>query len=207
MALVQPDPDDRARAAWTAIAAGVPLACWIATISLHDYWLDSGEFVAEGVELGIAHPPGHPLEALVGNLVALVPLGSLSFRVSLASALCATVATAFLFRAIDTTVRATGVTRGAVRVPLALGATWLASCAPGWWWQAVRPEVYALHAMLACVAIERVVALEARWPTSDVRPAYVGALAIGLALANHHYLAVLLLPAFAPTLARIYRTR
>src|SRR5688500_7067363 len=188
-------------------AAGVPLACYVATASAHGYWLDSGEFVAASVDLGIAHPPGQPLTALLGAIAALVPIGPLSLRVALAGALCAALAAAALFSAIDTTVRVLGLRHDRLAIPLARGATWLVAGAYGWWFQGVRPEVYAPQAALACIAIERIVAIEAAWPTQDVRPLYVATFAIGLALANHHFLAFLLLPTLAPTLARVRRAR
>lgn len=189
------------------LAAGVPLACYLATASAHGYWLDAGEFVAAASQLGISHPPGHPLAALVGNALTLIPIGSLALRVALASVLFAALAAGFLFLAIETTVQSLGVQTKRVATPLALGATWLVVGSYGWWFQAVRPEVYALEAALVCIAIERIVALEAAWPSHDVRPLYVSALAVGLALANHHFLAFLILPAAAPTLARVRRAK
>lgn len=190
-----------------ALAAGVPFAAYLATASAHAYWLDAGELVEAGVQLDIAHPPGHPLAALLGHAMTLLPLGPLALRVALGQALCAAIASALVFSAIDKTVRALEVRHDRLAIPIALGATWLVSCSAGWWLQAVRPEVYALQAMLLAIAIERVVALEAAWPTSDVRPLYVAALAIGLGLANHHFMAVMVLPAIAPTMARVYRAR
>ncbi len=201
------DGDPRVRLVALALAAGVPFALYVATSSMHDGWLDSAEFVAQAVDLGIAHPPGHPLAAVLGKLVTLIPLGPLPWRVAILGALCAAIAAGALFRAIETTVRSAGVASAAVSLPLAVGATWLAACSHGFWLQAVRPEVYALQAALVCVALERVVHLEAAWPTLDVRPLYVAALCVGLALANHHFLAFLLLPALAPTLARVLRAR
>jgi len=197
--------DPTARLVALALAAGVPLACYLATASAHGYWLDGGEFVAASVDLGIAHPPGHPLEALVGCLFALVPLGPISLRVALASALCTALAAGFLFAALDKTVRSFGIERPLVSMPIALGGTWLVAGSYGWWFQAVRPEVYGLQALLTCIILERVVSLEAAWPTRDVRPAYMAAIALGLALANHHLTAFLLLPALAPTVARVQR--
>jgi hypothetical protein len=117
----------------------------------------------------------------------------------------AAVAAGALFLAAERTFRALGVGNALAAVALAVGATWLAAGSYGWWFQAVRPEVYALHAALVGLAIERITALEERWPTADMRPLYVAALAIGLALSNHHFLAFLVLPAIAPTAARVWR--
>ena len=189
------------------LAGGVPLACYLATASAHGYWLDAGVLVAASTDLGIAHPPGHPLAALAGSVMTLIPLGPLALRVALVSAIFAAVAAGFLFLAIETTVQSLGVSAKRIATPIALGATWLVVGSYGWWLQAVRPEVYALEAALVIVALERVVALEAAWPTHDVRPLYVAALCLGLGLANHHFLAFLALPALAPTLARVHRAK
>ena len=110
----KPTGDPRARLVALALASGVPLALYLATASAHDGWLDSGEFVAQAVALGVAHPPGHPLAALVGKLVTLLPLGPLPWRIAVVSAVCAAIAAGALFRAIETTVRAAGVSSPAV---------------------------------------------------------------------------------------------
>ncbi|HVM33547.1 MAG TPA: DUF2723 domain-containing protein [bacterium] len=50
---------------------------------------DSPETITAGVTLGLAHPPGYPLDALVNRLLSLVPLGDPGFRVNWGSALFA----------------------------------------------------------------------------------------------------------------------
>lgn len=208
MALVpRQDHDPRVRAAALGLAVGVPLAAYLATLSGSSYWLDAGELTAAAVDLDVAHPPGHPLASLVGHAATLVPLGSLALRVAFAQAVCAALAAGFLYSAIDTTVRSLGVRHDRLVVPMSLGASWLAAGSYGWWLQAVRPEVYALEALLLSIAIERIVALEAAWPTRDLSPLPAATLALGLSLANHHFMGILCFPAIAPTLARVYRAR
>jgi hypothetical protein len=72
-----------------------------------------------------------------------------------------------------------------------------------WWFQAVRPEVYALEAALSAVILERAVYIESRFPLRDTHAVRVAAVAFGFALTTHHFLALLLLPALAPTMARV----
>lgn len=189
------------------LAGLLPFFGYLATASAHSFWLDGGEFVAAAIDLDIAHPPGHPVAGLLGRLFAYLPAGPLPYRVALAQAACAAVATGFFAAAFDTTLRTLGSIDGRVSLALGVAGAWLFAGAPGVWLQAVRPEVYALQAMLLAIVLERLVHLEATWPTTDVRPLYVAALAFGLALANHHFMALLLLPAAAPTLARVYRSR
>ncbi len=207
MALVRTARDPNVEMAALALATFVPFFAYVATASGFGFWLDGGELVAAGVDLDIAHPPGHPLAALLARAFAYLPIGPLAFRVAVGQAACAAIAGAFFFRAVDTTVRALGVEHDRVAVPTALGASWLVTLSHGYWLQAVRPEVYALEAMLVAIVLERFVALEARWPTLDVRPLYHAGLALGLGLTNHHFMMLLTLPALAPTLARAYRAR
>jgi hypothetical protein len=92
-------------------------------------------------------------------------------------------------------------------VPLGLAGTWLLAGAAGFWLQAVRPEVYALQAMLLFRVLERLVHIERSRPGAAPLALYDASLCFGLALANHHFLAFLLLPAAAPTLARVVAAR
>ena len=208
MALLPRDArDPRLRIVSWALASLVPLFAYLTTISGSSYWLDGGELTAAAVDLDIAHPPGHPLASLVAHALTLLPLGPLAMRVALAQAVCASIAAGFFFSAIETTIRALGVRQDRVSIPIALGATWLFACSYGWWISAIRPEVYALETMLLAIVVERVVALEARWPTREISPLPVACLALGLSLANHHFMGFLCFPTIAPTLARVYRAR
>jgi hypothetical protein len=208
MALVpRQDHDPRVHTAALGLSVLVPLAAYLATVSGSGYWLDAGELTAAAVDLDIAHPPGQPLATLLGHAATLIPLGSLALRVAFAQAVCAALASGFTYSAIATTIRALGVQHDRVVVPMALGASWLAAGSYGWWLQAVRPEVYALQALLVAIAVERIVTLEAAWPTRDLRPLPAAALALGLSLANHHFMGFLCFPAIAPTLARVVRAR
>ncbi len=175
------------------LAGGLPLVVYLYTASGYAHWLDSGELVAAAADFGISHPPGHPLASLVLGSANLLPVGALSFRVALVCALLAAIATVALFFAFEQTLRASGVIRDALIAPLCLTGTWWVAGSQAWWFQAVRPEVYALEAALLCIAIERLLRVATSIRDGDVRPLYHAALAIGLALANHHYVALLAL--------------
>lgn len=174
------------------LLAGIPpLLIYVTTASGYAHWFDSGEFVAAAADFGISHPPGHPLGVIVLGAANLAPIGALSFRVALICALLGAVAAVALCFALESTLKAGGVIRESLRFPLALGATWWVVGSQAWWFQAVRPEVYTLQAALLCIAIERLLRVALAGPDGDVRPLYHSALALGLALANHHYLAAL----------------
>src|SRR5207237_5690111 len=53
---------------------------------------DSPELITAAATLGVAHPPGYPLFTMLGHLFALIPFGSIPFRVNLLSVVCDAVA-------------------------------------------------------------------------------------------------------------------
>lgn len=173
------------------LAGGPPLIAYLSTASGYAHWFDGGEFVAAAADFGISHPPGHPLAAIVLGAANVLPIGALSFRVSLICSLLLAVAAVALCFAVETSFKASDVIRESLRFPLALAATWWVAGSYGWWFQAVRPEVYALQAALLCIAMERLLRVSISGEGGDVRPLYQAALALGLALANHHYTAAL----------------
>lgn len=190
-----------------ALFAGVPpLFVYVNTASGYAHWFDGGEFVAAAADFGISHPPGHPLAAIVLGAANLAPIGALSFRVALVCSLLGAVAAVALFFAFEHTLKVGGMIRDSVRFPLALAATWWVVGTQAWWFQAVRPEVYALQAALLCIAMERLLRVSLSGPNGDVRPLYHAALALGLALSNHHYLALLAVIPSLWLLVGVWRT-
>lgn len=193
---------------WAAYAAAaVPFVVYAFTAGGHGYWLDSAEFTAAAVALDIPHPPGHPLANLWGKLFALLPVGPLPYRVAMGQAAAAALALAFVQPAIARTLERVGDLPRNVRVLLSLSASWALGGAYGFWFQGVRAEVYALQALLVCIALERASLLASEPRPTDPRPLYVACLALGFGLANHHFIAVLALPALLVELARLLRVR
>ena len=183
---------------WVPITLGLCLFCiyaWLA--SGYSYWFDSGEFVAASAHLGIAHPPGHPLAVLLGALASFLPFGPLAYRISLASsffaALGASVFWVLLYRTLLALPHAGDRERPLWFAALSavIGALLLGLC-NGYLLQATRTEVYALHGCLAILFLERVqksLSSDRGWPALAQ-----ASLILGLALANHHFLALLLAP-------------
>ncbi|MET0385053.1 MAG: DUF2723 domain-containing protein [Polyangiales bacterium] len=187
------------------LSGGVPCIVYMFTASGFAYWLDSGELVAAAVQLDIAHPPGHPLSALWGKAFAFLPLGALSFRVAIGQALATALASVACCRAILVALR--GLRLDAwVSAPLAVLGAWVSTFTYALWFQAVRPEVYALQTLCVAAICERL--LRAGDEPSRAGQHFAMACAIlGLALANHHLIAFLLAPAFVPALVAIVRRR
>ncbi|HOW28014.1 MAG TPA: DUF2723 domain-containing protein [Elusimicrobiota bacterium] len=48
---------------------------------------DTGEMVTNALTLGVGHSPGYPLYAMLGKAVSVLPLGNMSYRINLLSAL------------------------------------------------------------------------------------------------------------------------
>ncbi|MGB5697750.1 MAG: DUF2723 domain-containing protein [Polyangiales bacterium] len=190
-----------------ALVVGIPpLLVYASTASGYAHWFDSGEFVAAAADFGISHPPGHPLSGIVLGAASWVPIGALSFRVALVCAFLAAAASVAVCSSIEQSLKVGGVIRDSAQFPLSLAGTWWVVGTPAWWFQAVRPEVYALQAFLLCVAMERLLRAATSGSEGDVRPLYQGALALGLALANHHYLAVLAILPSVWLLVGLWRT-
>ncbi len=203
-------PSDR-RDARLAVALGVGSAVVYALGACRTIYVgDSGELVAAVYTLGIPHPSGYPLYVLLGKLwTVLVPVGSIAFRMSLFSALCAGIAVGLLWLLCRTL---------AVGRPAALAATVAFAASPSFWGEANVQRVYALNA--AFVALATLLAV--RWfgePTTTERSLhrrrsfFVGAaLVCGVGAANHTFLAVwglaFLVTAvlFEPGLLRQWRT-
>ncbi|MCP3961804.1 MAG: DUF2723 domain-containing protein [bacterium] len=140
---------------------------------------DSGELVAAAATLGIPHPSGYPLYVLLGKLwIALLPVGSVAFRMSLFSAFFGALSCGLFYGMF----RRNGLSAAAGL----LGSLCLAF-APSFWSQATVQRVYTLNgffvvAVLAC-------ALE--WHrTRKIGWLALAALAAGLGAANHTVMGV-----------------
>ena len=168
--------------------ASVVFVVYAVTASPLVGWLDSAELVTGMVQLGVPHPPGHPLPMFLGHVVGLVPVGDLAFRASVASALAGAGAAAALFGAARTLGHLVSPALPArIVVATAAGAALGASFLWSLWFQAVRAEVYALT--LALVLLSMAHALV--WLTTrEPRRLHVCALAAALALVTHSLMAV-----------------
>ncbi|HJZ86810.1 MAG TPA: DUF2723 domain-containing protein, partial [Polyangia bacterium] len=136
------------------------------------YWLDSGELTAAGASLGIAHPTGFPIFCLLGKALALVPLGEVAFRITVASALTAAGTVYALYR-LGLLWLGEG---GAATAGAALGAL-LPAAGLTLFRQATVVEVYAPTALVLVLALSL---LTRRSSRAGLALALVCGLALGL---------------------------
>lgn len=166
-------------------------------------WLDSPEFVAASACLGVPHSPGHPLPVLLGKLGALLPVGDVTMRINLMSALAAAGAAVAVQRAGARVARIVAPTLGERTHELGAAALAL-GFALSWsvWFQGERAEVYALAGFFLAAFMAEMIAIMTAKP-HDPRAWYAAALWAGLALATHHFIALtVVLPAALFALAR-----
>ncbi len=144
---------------------------------------DDSLFVLSSYFLGIEHPPGYPLFTLIGHLFTWLPVGSVAYRVHLASALFGALSCAAAW------LCARGLGLG--RFPAYLAAFALGG-SPVFWSQSIIAEVYTLNTFFFLVLM--LLGLRAE---KDPRALPWMALVFGLSLSNHYPLMLLAAPAFA----------
>lgn len=70
----------------------------IAWVSPSAAFFDSGELATSAIELGVPHPTGFAIYNLLGHLAALLPLGSVGFRVNLLGVIATVIAAILAWR-------------------------------------------------------------------------------------------------------------
>ena len=145
---------------------------------------DDSLFVLSAYFLGIEHPPGYPLFTLTGHLFTHLPIGSVAYRVHLASAFYGALTIGAAWLCMLSLLP--GERLVAWVAALALGLS------PVFWSQAVIAEVYTLNTFFLLILVYlglRVVEQPRLLPWM--------ALIFGLSLSNHYPLMLLAAPAFA----------
>ena len=155
-------------------------------------WLDVGELTASAWDLGVSHPPGQPLPTLLWRLAMLLPLGSVVYRASIVSCVCAAAVclplwsiAVLLGRRLPECLRP--IFPWCVCVAALLGVAA--------WAQAVRPEVYAPQLLIAVAVVAASLTCATGEHPARVRASIVVVALLGLSGATHSLLAVGLIPA------------
>jgi len=165
---------------WPVVLLLGSFSLYLSTLCPTVWVEDSGELISAGYLLGVAHPPGYPLYTLLAKgISAVLPLGSMAFRVNLLSALMAAISAVLVYMVCR---------RWQDQPPLAAGAAALWAVSHTLWAQARFAEVYTLTAG---------VVVGVWWLVQDtfmkprVTVAWALALLYGLGVATHHTLFLL----------------
>ncbi|MEX0736521.1 MAG: DUF2723 domain-containing protein, partial [Bacteroidota bacterium] len=188
------------------IAGLVCFMVYLTTMAPGLSFIDSGELAAVASTLGIAHPTGYPLFALLGRVAVLVPLGLeeilvLNFFASIVTSL----AVAFFFKCVSRIrTLVAPAAPGPEKNRYLLGASFpslAGSLVFGFsttvWAQSVVTEVYALHLFLLMAMLSAFLkaAGDFQADASHVpRSLFLASFLLGLGFTNH-MTTILIVPA------------
>ena len=162
-----------------AALAGIVFAVYAAGACPTIYVGDSGDLVTAVHVLGIPHPTGYPLYVLLGKLWSvLIPVGTVAWRMSLFSAVCAAAACGALYR----------LCRSLALHPVAAAFSALVlAFSPSFWSEANVQRVYGLGALFVVLATTAAW----RWQVRrDGKSLAWASFLCGLGAANHAFMAV-----------------
>ncbi len=169
---------------------------------------DSGEIVAAGFSLGMAHPPGYPLFVLTSAPFTMIPFGNIAFRVNLAAAVFGAIS-CLMVCLITQKIAKVGLAPAKEGKPQGLPLHLPAFFASGslalsyqFWYRSTCAEVYTLNVFLILIMIYiLLVWREHAYQESGVRSLtshaspylYLVSFLLGLGIGNHHTI-ILLIP-------------
>ena len=156
-------------------------------------FIDSGELAMVCRNLGIAHPTGYPLYAILGRLAVLLFTGSVIFKVNFLSLLFTSLAAGFFFLLI-TELLQVGIHYRVWKLIILISAAVFAAFTPLWWAQGTTNEVYSLNLLLTSISIWSLVKY-LRGGSFRFRWLMLSIYTLGLSFANH-LSAIYLIPGF-----------
>jgi len=146
---------------------------------------DAGEMIMVADKLGIAHPPGYPLFTLLSKPFTYIPAGGIAWRINFSAAVFGSAAASVL--AAATVLWSSSELAGVLAGGMFAGS-------PTVWRYAVQGEVFALNNFIICLLLLLSVQYT-KWRQRSI--ANLGALVIGLGLANQHTVLLFALPLVA----------
>jgi tetratricopeptide (TPR) repeat protein len=168
------------------VVFAVTFAVYLYTLCPTVYWDDAGELIAACYTLGVPHPPGHPLYAILGKLFTLIPLGSPAMRVNLMSAFFGSLTCAVMFQVVrelieqDENIKRFAVYGGIVA---AFGAGFSLIL----WNQSVLAETTTLHAFFMAIVTLLAFRIDSGNPDDDrvTKRLLIFSFIYGLSFTNH----------------------
>eukprot|EP01038_Epipyxis_sp_PR26KG_P006208 gene6208-8552_t len=152
---------------------------------------DSGELVAEGCSLGIAHPPGYPLFTLISHAISIFHIRNVAYGMNIFCALCTVLAALLIcygVTLINIIYSNTSINENKHSIfhslnGGALFAMGMFAFSPLIWQYAITAEVFPLNTFFAAIIIILILKLSI---DRNVFYVYCGAFVCGLALCNQH---------------------
>ncbi len=146
---------------------------YLSTVCPTVYVGDSGELTAAAYSLGIPHPSGYPLFALIGKIFCLIPFGNIAFRVNLMSVIFSSVTVIIVYSIIYSFTSSV--------LPSLFGALILAF-SQIFWLQTVSAEVYPLHNFFVALIIRLLIYWDCNKNLSTLS---LFSFVVGLSFLNH----------------------
>jgi tetratricopeptide (TPR) repeat protein len=140
------------------ITCFVVLLVYLATVAPTVSFWDCGEFIACSYILGVPHPPGTPLQVLLGRIFSLLPLGrEIAYRVNLFSVLSGMLISGFLYlivvEVIERFRREEALPLLIVRHGAGIAAGLIAAFLYSNWSNSVEAEVYSPGTVVMIAAV------------------------------------------------------
>jgi hypothetical protein len=153
---------------------------------------DTFEFQVVVPQLGIVHPTGYPLYLLLGKLwTTLIPVGSVAWRLNLATAVYGLLTAATLYLLTSRLLHRQFSAANSLATTTALVATFALALSPTFWSQAIEAEVYTLHNFLVALVLLITVGTIQNEERVAANHFVLLAFLLGLGLTNHLTTAIL----------------
>ncbi len=171
---------------WSALLALGSFGLYLSTLCPTVWVEDSGELTSASVLLGVAHPPGYPLYCLISKLISVIlPLGSLAFRINLASAVMASASVVLVYHVCRRWPTEKSEVRSQKSEIFAVATAGCWAVSHTLWSQSRDAEVYTLTALMV-VAVWRLIQDMIQGRASP--RLWELALIFGLGVVTHHTL-------------------
>lgn len=180
----------------------IPFALYMVTLAPSVTFFDSGEFLTAIASLGSAHSPGYPLFLMYAKPFTWLPLGSIAFRINVATAVSSSLAclmvyiltTAMLKKETlldDVRFNLVAVKFAGLSAAISFGVT------SRLWLQSNHDKPYPLLSFIIAIIFYLLLRWQEQYREGSERPSYIYVCMFlaGLAMAVHQTI-VLLLPAW-----------
>lgn len=182
------------------LAVVIPFAVYLATLAPSVTFFDSGEFLTATASLGSAHSPGYPLFLMYAKAFTWLPIGSIAFRINVATAFSSSLACLGVYLLTLRLVRDEPLVPDAPFSRFAAGTAALATAClfavtPRLWLQSNHDKPYPLLAFVCAVIFHLLLCWRDHYERAQESPAHIYAATFlaGMAMGLHQTV-VLLLP-------------